>query len=414
MRACSVLLAGCLLFFVPPRDAAGQEWPRFRGPNGSGVSDAILPVRWTDKDVNWKVKLPGTGHSSPVLWGDRIFVTCAEEDTGKRLLLCLRAGDGERLWSRSFDGVKHGKHPDNSFASSTPAVDARRVYVCWGGPKDFLVAALDHDGKEAWRVDLGTFRAGHGFGPSPIVQEDLLVIPNDQDGKSSLVGLECDSGKLRWRVPRHSKATYTTPCVYQPKGRPAELIFSNYEHGLTSIDPKSGQKNWEIDVFDKGHVETGIGSPVVAGDLVLGTCGWLGVRQEVVAVRPPAAAAGGKAKEVYRLTRAAPLCTTPLVVGDLLFLWSDNGMVTCADLATGQVHWRERVNGSYYASPVCAGKYLYNVSREGEMVVLAAATRFEEVGRNPLGEGSHSTPAVAGGRLYVRTFTQLLSVGGKR
>jgi outer membrane protein assembly factor BamB len=167
-----------------------------------------------------------------------------------------------------------------------------------------------------------------------------------------------------------------------------------------------------MDVFDKGHIETGIGSPVVAGDLVLGTCGWLGVRQEVVAVRPPGPAAENKAKEVYRVTRSAPLCTTPLVVGDLLFLWGDGGTVTCADLATGQVHWRERVAGSYYASPVCAGKYLYNVSREGDVVVLAAAKQFEEAARNPLGEGSHSTPAVAGGRMYVRTFTQLLSVGG--
>jgi outer membrane protein assembly factor BamB len=220
MRICLVLLTGHLLL-VPARDATAQEWPRFRGPNGAGVSDAALPVRWTGKDVNWKVKLPGPGHSSPVVWGDRVFVTCAEEDSGKRLLVCLRAGDGERLWSRSFDGTRHGKHPDNSFASSTPAVDARRVYVCWGGPKDFLVVALDHDGKEAWRTDLGTFRAGHGFGPSPVVHEGLLVVPNDQDGTSSLVGLECDTGKVRWRVPRKSKATYTTPCVYQPKGRPS-------------------------------------------------------------------------------------------------------------------------------------------------------------------------------------------------
>jgi outer membrane protein assembly factor BamB len=411
MRACLVLLAGCLLLFMSAPGAAAQEWPRFRGPNGAGTNDATLPVRWTEKDVNWKVKLPGAGHSSPVLWGDRLFVTCAEEDSGKRLLVCLRAGDGERLWSRSFDGARHGKHPDNSFASSTPAVDARRVYVCWGGPKDFLVAALDHDGKEAWRTDLGPFRSGHGFGPSPVVLDNLLVVPNDQDGKSSLVGLECDTGKVRWRVPRQSKATYTTPCVYQPKGRPPELIFSNYEHGLTSIDPKNGHKNWEIDVFDKGHIETGIGSPVVAGDLVLGTCGWLGVRQEVVAVHPPGSSEG-KAKEAYRITRSAPLCTTPLVVGNLLFLWSDGGMVTCADLAAGQVHWRERVAGSYYSSPVCAGKYLYNVSREGDVVVLAAAKQFEEAARNPLGEGSHSTPAIAGGRMYVRTFTQLLSVGG--
>jgi outer membrane protein assembly factor BamB len=412
MPSCRARFAGCLLLLLFTGAAAAQEWPRFRGPNGSGVSAATLPVRWTDKDYNWKVKLPGTGHSSPVLWGERLFVTCAEEDTGKRLLVCLRAADGERLWLRDFPGEKHGKHADNSFASSTPAVDERRVYVCWGGPKDYLVAALDHDGKEVWRTDLGSFRSGHGFGPSPIVHEDLLVVPNDQDGRSSLVGLESATGKVRWQIPRKSKATYTTPCVRQPKGRPAELIFSNYEHGITSLDPKTGQVNWEMDVFDKGHIETGIGSPIVAGDLVLGTCGWLGVRQEVVAIRPPAPGADGKPQEVYRLTRSAPLCTTPLAAGDLLFLWSDQGMVTCADTATGQVHWRERVAGSYYASPVCAGNYLYNVSRDGDVVVLAASKKYELAVRNTLGEGSHSTPAIAGGRMYLRTFTQLISIGG--
>src|SRR5207248_1459995 len=124
---------------------------------------------------------------------------------------------------------------------------------------------------------------GHGFGPSPVVHDGLVVVPNDQDGQGFLVGLERDTGKPRWKVPRKSRATYTTPCVHAPEGRPAELIFSNYEHGLTAVDPKTGAKNWELDVFDKGHLETGIGSPVVAGGLVLGTCGWLGVRQEVIA-----------------------------------------------------------------------------------------------------------------------------------
>jgi outer membrane protein assembly factor BamB len=167
-------------------------------------------------------------------------------------------------------------------------------------------------------------------------------------------------------------------------------------------------------VFDKRHIETPIGSPVVAGDLVLGTCGWLGVRQEVVAVRPGSADEKTKAAEVYRLDRSAPLCTTPLVQGDLLFLWSDGGMVTCADVQTGKVHWRERVPGSYYSSPVCVGERLYGVSRDGEVVVLAASKRFEVLARNPLGEGSHSTPAVADGRLYVRTFSHLISIGGKK
>ncbi len=414
-RPASVVLGGCLCVFLLSGPTAAQEWTRFRGPNGSGVSRAsTVPVRWTEKDYNWKVELPGVGHSSPVLWGARIFLTSGEEATGKRLVLCLRTSDGSRLWTREFTGERHGKHADNSFASATPVVDAHRVYVSWATPKEYVVLALTHDGKDVWRVDLGPFRGGHGFGTSPIVHEDLLIVPNDQDGRSSLVGLESATGKVRYTVPRRSKTSYATPCVYQPKGQPAELILTSWEHGITSLDPKTGQINWESDIFSKGHVETPIGSPVVAGDLVLGTCGWLGVKKEVVAIRPGARGTGDRPAVVYRIDRAAPLVTTPLVKDDLLFLWSDEGMVTCADAQSGVVHWRERVNGSFYGSPVCAGKHVYCMSRDGDLVVLAASRHYEQVGRQPLGEGSHSTPAIAGGVMYLRTFSHLIAIGGEK
>jgi outer membrane protein assembly factor BamB len=338
MRTAPLRTFGCPLLFALAAPGPAQEWTRFRGPNGSGVSPATtVPARWAEKDYNWKVRLPGVGHSSPVAWGERLFVTSGE-GTGRRVVLCLRARDGQALWSREFAGERHGKHPDNSFASATPAVDARHVYVCWGSPRDFLVVALGHDGREAWRADLGPFKAGHGFGASPVVHDGLLVVPGDQDGPGALFGLDGATGKVRWKVPRKSRATYSTPCVYRPRGGPDQLIFTNYEHGFTALDPTTGRTLWELDVFHKGHVQTAIGSPVVAGDLVLGASGWLGVRQEVLAVRPPEGAAGPK--EVYRIDRSAPLCTTPLVKGDLLFLWGDGGVVTCADARTGEVRWR--------------------------------------------------------------------------
>jgi outer membrane protein assembly factor BamB len=406
----SIGLLGTLLAAHAP----AQEWTRFRGPNGSGVSQArTVPLHWTEKDYNWKVRLPGMGHSCPVLWGERLFVTSAEEK-GKRTLLCLDAGDGRRLWAREFAGSRHGKHHDNSYASSTPAVDEHQVYVCWANSKEYLVIALSHDGKEVWRTDVGTFQSGHGFGASPIVHEDLVILANDQDGPGFLIALESKSGKVRWKLPRRSRATYTTPCIYRPKDKPAQLIFTNYEHGVTALDPQTGKIVWELDVFDKRHIETAIGSPIVAGDLVLASCGWLGVRQEMVAVHPPVGEADAKPKEVYRMGRSASLCTTPLVVDDLLFLWGDGGIVTCADRDSGKVYWRERVPGSYYASPVSVGERLYNISRDGEVVVLAASKRYQLLARNRVGEGSHSTAAVAGGKLYLRTFTHLISLGGNQ
>jgi outer membrane protein assembly factor BamB len=409
MRPTLLFTLAAILSMVSQSSA--QEWTRFRGPNGSGVGNATtIPTKWTEKDYNWKAKLPGIGHSSPVLWGDRIFVTSAEEETGKRLVICLKAADGSRLWQSEFPGERHGKHKDNSFASATPVVDAKRLYLTWATPRDYMVHALDHSGKELWKVELGPYKSGHGFGSSPILHEDLLIVPNDQDGKSELVALDSETGKVQWKVARQSKASYATPCLWQPKGRPAELILTSYELGITGIDPKTGKTNWEADVFSKTHVESPIGSPIVAGDLILGTCGWLGVKKEVIAVRPSSSA---KPEVVYRIDRAAPLVLTPLVKDDLLFLWSDEGFVSCVDVATGEVHWRERVPGTYYGSPVCVCNHLYCMSRDGDMVILAATKKFAVVARLPLGEGSNSTPAVADGKMYLRTFTHLISIGGK-
>lgn len=388
-----------------------DNWPRFRGVNGSGIGTANVPVSFTKKDYNWKISLPGIGHSSPVVWGNKIFVTCGEEKTGERILLCINSEKGETIWKRSFKGTIDRKHRDNSFASATPALDEKHVYVCWGNSKEYLVIALDHDGKEIWRRDLGGFKGGHGFGASPITHENLVIIPNDHNGESALFALDTSNGKTRWKVPRKSKASYSTPCIYQPKGKPAQIVFTNYEHGVTSVDPKTGKVNWEMDVFYKEHLETAIGSPIVSSDLVFATCGWMGVHQEVIAVQPPEKSVL-KPKRLYEVDRSAPLCTTPLVVGDLLISWSDSGRVNCVDVKTGKSRWQQRVRGSYYASPVCIGNCVYNVSRTGEVVVIAASKEFKQLALNRLEEGTHSTPAIANGRMYLRTFRHLISIGG--
>lgn len=390
---------------------SAENWPRFRGPNGSGVGEAKdVPTEWTLADFNWRVSLPGVGHSSPVIWGQRLFVTAGDEQSGVRHVLCLDAASGRILWSREFAGDKARKHEHNSLASGTPAVDDKHLYITWATPQECLVLALDHEGQEKWRANLGVFKGGHGAGVSPIVHEDLVIMGNDQEGESSVVALERMTGQVRWRVGRKTKVAYSTPCIYQQPGRTAEVIFTNWEHGIMGLDSASGRTNWELQVFDQGHVETSIGSPIVAGGLVLGTCGWLGYATHTVAVRPYGAETA-KPAEVYRVDRGAPLTTTPLAVGGLLFLWADEGIVTCVDAATGKQHWQRRVGGNYYSSPIALGDRIFCPSRDGEMVVLAATPEYRLLARNPLGEGTHSTPAIAHGRLYVRTFSHLISLG---
>lgn len=389
-----------------------QDWPRFRGPNGSGVSAIhALPTAWTESDYLWQIDLPGVGHSSPVVRGNLLVATCGLEADGTRIVLGIDATTGRQRWRTEFATTTHGKHKLNSLASATPAIDERGIYTCWATQASFRVVALDHQGREKWQVDLGAFQGGHGDGVSPIVHNELVIVPKEHQGDSEILALDRSTGRIVWRVARKSRSTWATPCVFDAHGK-AELIFVNYEHGITSLNPGDGKLNWEVDVFDKRHTESTIGSPVIAGDLVLGGSGYLSVRQEVIAVRP-GADDRMNVERVYCLDRGAPLCTTPLVVEDLLFLWSDEGIVTCANAGTGEVHWQKRVGGTFYASPVAGAGHVYNVSAAGIVVVLAADKQFRLVSRMDLGEPSHSTPAIARGAIYLRTFTKLFAVGSK-
>lgn len=398
-----------VVLVAAPLAAQAQEWTRFRGPNGSGVSTATtVPTSWTEADYNWKVELPGQGHSSPVVWGHKLFLTSAEEDGARRLALCVDTSSGKILWQREFPFGSPKKHLQNSYASSTPAVDAERVYFALADDEHYLLKACDHDGNDVWQYDLGPFQSQHGSGTSPIVYEDMVLLGNDQDGPSYLLALDRRTGEKRWQAPRKSAVVaYSTPCVYQPAGGPPELIFLSEAHGVTSLDPHSGQVNWEFSAFDKRTVS----SPVIAGDLILGACGSGAGGNYVAAVRP---GKGSEApEEVYRVKKSAPYVPTSVAKGDLVFLWGDAGVVSCIEAADGEVVWQKRIGGNYSGSPICVGEALLNVSADGEVVVLRAGRAFEELGRMPLGEEFRSSPSVAGGRLYLRTVSHLFSIGGK-
>jgi len=392
-----------------------QEWTRFRGPNGTGVSDAQgIPESWTEADYNWRVALPGSGHSSPVIWGDKVFVTSADPVSGTRWLICLKAADGSQQWKKEFSAAAHPVHSQNSLASSTPAVDENHVYFVWATPSEYTMAALDHAGKSVWRVDLGPFSSQHGFGASPIVYQDMVVLGNEQDGESSLLALDCRTGATRWKTPRKPSVTaYSTPCVFNPDKDSPELIFNSQSHGISSVNPASGKVNWEIPVFARRSVS----SPLIVAGLAMGTCGEGKGDNTMVAVRLPKAGSQKDAQPTvaYEIDKtSAPYVPTLIANGNLVFLWSDRGVVTCIDAPTGKVYWRERVGGNYSGSPIRVRDRLYCVSSDGEAVVLAAAEKYKLIARMPLGETCRSTPAVSGGRLYLRTVSHLISLGGKQ
>ncbi|MHC4085207.1 MAG: outer membrane protein assembly factor BamB family protein [Planctomycetota bacterium] len=406
-------IVALLFLFVSCSRLGAEEWSRFRGPSGAGISDATtVPVKWTEKDYNWKVKLPGVGHSSPVLWGNRIFLTSADSKTAKRMILCLDTVDGSVIWQKDYLSRMYRHHRDNSFASSTPAVDAAGVYITWTTPDKVTLLALSHNGRQKWRRNLGLFKSMHGSGTSPIVFDDIVVLANDQQGKAFLIAVDIKTGRTRWQVERSSGLTpASTPCIYRPEGGVPELIFTSTAHGITSIDPNSGGTNWEVeDVF----LDRCVGSPVFARGLIIASYGFGNRGTRLVTVRPGSKDKNIKPKVVYDITKSVPLVPTPLTKGDLLFLWADNGHITCVHAATGKLIWSERVESSFYGSPVCVNDRLYCISKQGDVFVLNASDEFQLLARVPLGEPSYATPAVSNGVMYLRTYSHLISVGGKK
>jgi len=405
---------------------SAQEWTRFRGPNGTGIGHAKrIPEKITDADLNWKIALPGSGHSSPVLWGGRIFVTCTGDRSGGLSVLCLSANDGKVEWKRDFALMPFSRHQFNSYASSTPAVDSDRVYVVWNEPDHYFLTALDHKGNTVWQRDFGLFVSQHGCGTSPIVCDDKVLLADFQDdqkfvegptpdtrtGQSSIVAVDRRTGKTVWQTPRRSTVVaYSTPCIYESKASHA-LVFNSQSHGISALDPNSGKVLWEYaEAFDKRSIS----SPLIAGDLILGSCGNGGGGNFLTAIKPGDAAIGRKPELAYRIRKSMPYVPTGIVMREFIWLWSDGGIVTCLNAPTGEIRYQERVGGNFFGSPVWVDGRLFCVSTSGELVVVEASDKFKVLGRYPLNELCRSSPAVTDSRLFIRTERHLWSFGGPK
>lgn len=406
-----LLMTACHVAAVSHSGRA-DEWNRFRGPNGSGVSEATtIPTEWSDSDYRWIVELPGKGHSSPIAWGTKVFVTSADVSTSTRTVQCLNVADGTELWRNDITFASYKQHKNNSFASSTPAADADHVYVLWHSKVSSPLIAYDHSGDKVWKFDLGPYKHGQGGATSPIVFEDVVLVAHDHKAASYLLALDRMTGKERWKIPREGKrACYGTPCVNTSADRPAEIIFTHCYEGIVGVDPKTGHQNWHIDVFGRAS-QRALASPVIAGNLIVASSGGVGGDRQVVVVNPQRDGDEVKVKEAYRIVRQAPHVPTPLVYGDWMFLWSDAGIATCVDRASGKVIWQKRVGGNYFSSPICINGNIYCVDVDGNVVVIAAAAEYELLSRNPLGHPSRATPAVSHGSLLIRTESQLFCLG---
>lgn len=384
------------------------HWPRFRGPNGIATAHAQLPVQWKPDHILWKTPLKSIGNSSPIVWGDRIYVASARDQGSTRLLLCYSATSGKLVWEAAFSGAGHKKHQKNSFATATPTTDGTHVYCAYTAPGSFKVYCVNNEGQKVWEHEMGDFQAGHGSGASPILYRDLVVMANDQDGPSSVVALDKQTGKVRWSSPRvRDKAAYTTPFVLT--GSTSEQLILSSSTGISSLDPQNGEQHWDCPLFDARAV----GSPFLADGLVMGICGSGSKGSKLIAVRPDGKGNVANTHLAWQTARTLPYCVTPVSHGPHVFMVTDIGVARCILAKTGEEIWTQRLEGKFSSSPILVGDRIYALGENGDVFIFAASTKFELLARNRLEDYFVSTPAVANHRLFLRGEQFLWCVGNK-
>jgi len=401
----------CLIATVAPMCAASsanaENWPRFRGTGGSGISaQQGIPTTWSPGDYAWNIELPGVGHASPIVWGDKLFITSAVDEGVVRSLYCLNANTGEKIWTRVIGMSRSHKHRKSSWASSTPVADGEQVFVAFADAEHYTLAAYDFSGSLRWRRSLGTFESQHGQGVSPILFESMVILPNLQKGPSSVVAFNKQTGRTVWSSPHtFYRTSYSTPLIVRKKGEQPQLICASGALGVASLNPFTGRLNWLTGEFPVPRRT--VASPVYADGLIIQTCGGGGVGNVLIAVDPSNPGRRNKQRIRYRREKILPYVPTLISYQGHLYLWNDNGVVSCVKTKTGENVWTKRIGKNFSSSPICIDGKLYCISEDGEVVVVAASTDYQLLGKTALNDASHATPAVANGCLYLRTFHRL-------
>jgi hypothetical protein len=399
--------------------AASDDWPRFRGPGGMGVSAAReLPLNWdAENNVVWKTRLPGAGASSPITFGDQIFLTCysgyfvpgtsgGSLDDLKRHLIGLRRDTGEIVWDRAVPAKlpEEEKIRDHGYAASTPAADADRVYTFFGKTGVF---AFNHEGEQLWQADVGSQTSGWGSAASPLLYKNLVII-NASVESESLVALDKETGEEKWRVGG-IRESWNTPIIVTADSGRTELVVAR--HGdVLAVDPDTGDSRWSC----KTDITWYMVPTAVAAD---GIVYYLGGRSGTAALAIRAGGSGD-VTDTHRLWtgNTGSNVTSPIYSNGHLYWMSEKlGIAYCADAKTSDLVYQQRINraGQVYASPVLAAGRLYYLTRNGKTVVLAAKPQFEQIAINDLNDGSQfdGSPAAAGNRLLIRSNRFLYCVG---
>jgi outer membrane protein assembly factor BamB len=414
----ALALSFVLTTFVAAADST-ENWPGWRGPRGDGTSlEASVPTKWngaTGENVAWKTEIPGSGHSSPIAWGDRVFVVTCLEAKAERALLCLDRATGKILWQQSVLAAPlEKKHSLNSFASGTPVTDGKLVHVSFLAPDfssesertpgDMVVAAYDFDGNQKWLVKPGRFASNHGYCSSPVIFEDKLIVNGDHDGDSYIVALAKETGREIWRTERENKTrSYVTPIIRDIDGRTQMLLSGS--KCVTSYDPRTGEQHWQMD----GPTEQFVASLVYDGSLVYLTAGF--PEHHILAIKPDGRGRVGDEQIAWRTTKNCSYVPSPVLCGEHLIVAADNGIASCYHARSGELLWTKRLGKHYSASLVTAGGLVYLLADDGEMKVVRPGPKLDVVAENPLGEYCYASPAISQGQIFIRGEKHLFCIG---
>ncbi len=402
-------------------NADAENWPQWRGPRGDGTSgESNVPTQWdgkTGQGIVWKVPIPGTGYSSPIVHGNHLFVTTCMTDSQERVLLCVDTQTGDVRWQQTvIVAPLEQKHKLNSFASGTPATDGELVYVTFlepsgetsgrVSPGNIVVAAYQFDGQLRWKVRPGTFSSMHGFCSSPVLFESSVIVNGDHDGDSYIVALDRESGQTKWKSPRqHKTRSYVTPLLRRVGGKP-HLVFSGSKQ-ITSLNPRDGSTWWTID----GPTEQFVASMVFDGDKFYMSAGF--PTHHVMGIRAGGSGDVTETHVAWHSTVAKCYVPSPVLAGKYLFVADDRGIANCFDTRTGDRIWRERMGRHYSASLVTAGGLVYFFDDDGICKIVRPGDKPEVIAENRLGQSCYASPAISGGQIYVRGATDLFRIGSK-
>lgn len=391
-------IAFLLLLLTP---VLGGDWPQFRGPTGQGYSDERgLPLTWSEtKNVRWKVAIPGKGWSSPVIQGDRIWLTTATNKGKSLRAISVDRNTGAILLNVEVFRLKSLGHisSKNSYASPTPVLEGDRVYVHFGAHG---TACITQSGEIIWKTKLEYDNGQHGSGGSPVLYENLLIMSCDGQDVQFVVALDKLTGKVRWKKSREGYQAYTTPLVVSLAA--GDQVISPGAFRAIAYEPLTGKELWQVKY---GEGFSNVPRPVYGDGLVFICTGFQ--EPSLLAVRLDGRGDITKSHIAWTLKRGAPLTPSPLLVGTELYLINDNGIASCVDAKTGVPHWQVRLGGNHSASPIYADGRIYFLSEEGESVVILPGKQFKAVAQNQLDGQTLASMAVSGGSIFVRSLTHL-------